>query len=438
MENEISLRDLFNVLWKGKFVILLAVAIVVVATLIGAGIYDRSKSQVATVVTLQWEGISDGKYPDGSAFTDKHLVDPYILVATMEELELNNLNGNALRNAIAITPIVPDSIVAQIEKAIKDGKTFDYYPTHYLLALNNGALGISITQAQALLTELVEQFRIRFNRKYVNQTRVNDIINLDFTDLEYVDLYQILSRQAELIAAAVTLRMEGNEHYVSNDLKIGFNDILIRCNLLCATTLKRISSRIDTYYLAKDTEYLISQYGYEISRLKTELVKAKALETNLSDLIANYDGNTQTIILPGGDPAQVIEIDTYYNQLMDSLLNQQRLIIDLESEIGRYEKLVQRYKGEDPEYVVDPDERERQTELLEADIEAAAAALRALLNDTNIILNEHNQVLVSEIIRPLTTPQRQPKVNYTLYGAVALLIGCGLGAAIVLFRHKWQ
>ena len=142
--------------------------------------------------------------------------------------------------------------------------------------------------------------------------------------------------------------MEGNEHYVSNDLKIGFNDILIRCNLLCATTLKRISSRIDTYYLAKDTEYLISQYGYEISRLKTELVKAKALETNLSDLIANYDGNTQTIILPGGDPAQVIEIDTYYNQLMDSLLNQQRLIIDLESEIGRYEKLVQRYKGEDP------------------------------------------------------------------------------------------
>ena len=67
-------------------------------------------------------------------------------MATLEELELNNLNGNALRNAIAITPIVPDSIVAQIEKAIKDGKTFDYYPTHYLLALNNGALGISITR----------------------------------------------------------------------------------------------------------------------------------------------------------------------------------------------------------------------------------------------------------------------------------------------------
>ena len=92
---------------------------------------------------------------------------------------------------IVITPIIPSNIVSQIEKAIKDGKKYDYYPTYYRLSLNNGALKISVSQAQSLLTELVEQFRVRFNKKYVNQTQVNNIINLDFTELEYVDIYQL-------------------------------------------------------------------------------------------------------------------------------------------------------------------------------------------------------------------------------------------------------
>lgn len=438
MEKEISLQELFKVLWKGKFIILLTVAIVLTATLIGVKIYDNGKSQVSTIVTLQWEGIDDGQYPDGSAFNDRHLIDSYILLETVEKLNLSNINGNDLRNAIVITPIIPSNIVSQIEKAIKDGKKYDYYPTYYRLSLNNGALKISVSQAQSLLTELVEQFRVRFNKKYVNQTQVNNIINLDFTELEYVDIYQILIHQTELIESAASLRLEENEHFVSNNLKIGFNDILIRCNLLRGTTLKQISSRIDTYYLAKNEEFLISQYTHEINRLESELSKAVAYEANLREIIENYDGNQQTIILPGADPAQIIELDTYYNKLMDNLLNQQKIIIELENEIAYYDKMIERYKGEDSEYEFDQEERAAQAVELEADIAAAVAILEQLIDDANVIIGEHNQVKVSEVIRPLTAPQRQSGVNLSLYSAIALLVGCGLGAAIVLFKHKWH
>ena len=163
-----------------------------------------------------------------------------------------------------------------------------------------------------------------------------------------------------------------------------------------------------------------------------------AYEANLREIIENYDGNQQTIILPGADPAQIIELDTYYNKLMANLLNQQQIIIELENEIAYYDKMIERYKGEDSEYEFDQEERAAQAVELEADIAAAVAILEQLIDDANAIIGEHNQVKVSEVIRPLTAPQRQSGVNLSLYSAIALLVGCGLGAAIVLFKHKWH
>ena len=169
MEKEISLQELFKVLWKGKFVILLTLFSVLIVTFIGIKIYSTKKSQVSTVVTLQWEGINDGQYPDGGAFNYKHLIDPYIIIETLEQVSLTKINNNDLRNAIVITPLIPDNIVATIEKAIKEGKNYDYYPTHYKITISNGALNISVSEAQSLLNEMIEQFRCRFNKKYVNQ-----------------------------------------------------------------------------------------------------------------------------------------------------------------------------------------------------------------------------------------------------------------------------
>ena len=114
------------------------------------------------------------------------------------------------------------------------------------------------------------------------------------------------------------------------------------------------------------------------------------------------------------------------------------MIIELESKINYYTKLIKRYKGEDPDYFVTPEERLLQTQKVETDILDAEAALEKLIADTNIILIEHNNVQVSEIIKPLSVPQYQSSLNVTLYGAVALLLGSGLGAAIVLLKHKWQ
>ena len=171
MEKEISLQELFKVLWKGKFIILLTVAIVLTATLIGVKIYDNGKSQVSTIVTLQWEGIDDGQYPDGSAFNDRHLID-----STFCLKRLKNLTFLILTAMTCATPSSsPQSSQAissrRSRRRLRMEKKYDYYPTYYRLSLSNGALKISVSQAQSLLTELVEQFRVRFNKNTLIKRR---------------------------------------------------------------------------------------------------------------------------------------------------------------------------------------------------------------------------------------------------------------------------
>lgn len=84
----------------------------------------------------------------------------------------------------------------------------------------------------------------------------------------------------------------------------------------------------------------------------------------------------------------------------------------MENEIAYYDKMIERYKGEDSEYEFDQEERAAQAVELEADIAAAVAILEQLIDDANVIIGEHNQVKVSEVIRPLTAPQRQSGSTY--------------------------
>jgi len=47
-------------------------------------------------------------------------------------------------------------------------------------------------------------------------------------------------------------------------------------------------------------------------------------------------------------------------------------------------------------------------------------------------------VTTSSSIKPLMSPEYESSVNMMLNAAIGLVIGFGLGAAFVLFKHKWN
>ena len=70
------------------------------------------------------------------------------------------------------TKIVPSNILAQIETAIENGEELTYFATDYKLVLDNGSLGITVQEGSDLLVEIINQFRLDFERTYINQINV--------------------------------------------------------------------------------------------------------------------------------------------------------------------------------------------------------------------------------------------------------------------------
>lgn len=439
-EREISLKELFNVIWKGKYIIGIAAFATFVVALIGAVVYDNSQSQVATIVSMQWQGISQGEYPDGSRFDYGEAIEPYVITLAVDAV--NNVNDaqissttDEIRRALKLTPIVPSSVLSVIQSSLEDGEQITYYASDYKLVLNNGALDLPLDLSKELLEEIIDQFAIDFDRRFINQITVLDFTDADFASYDYLDAADILDAQVEAINNVISSRASSD--FYSPTLGISFNDILVRTNLLDRIELDQIKTRTSTYLLTNNKNYLITNYMYKIQLAELDLAKATAKELSMQDLVDNYTGNTTTIWIPGLED-QEINMDTYYNTLMDSLVGLQSNIADLDKDIDFYQVQIDRLDGTDTSFTVTPEEQAAEKVLVEGFIASADLELTNIVHDANILLSEYNDYLSSNIIKPLMTPEYQSSVSKLLISAVGLILGAGIGAVVVLFKHDWE
>jgi hypothetical protein len=439
-EREISLKELFDVVWKGKWLIAICAVIVFVLAAAGSFIYDNMTSQVATIVSLQWNGVGSGEYPDGSRFDYSDAIEPYVITLAIDQLVEDGvleeaLVTNEVRSAMTFTPIVPNNVLALIQTALEEGEEYSYFATDYRLVMDNGTLGITVDESRELINEIITQFRLDFERKFINQTTVIDFTDANFEDYDYIDAYDILNAQISAIESAMEPRVESG--FYSPTLGITFNDILVRTDLLSRIELSQIITRTNNYLLSKDKEYLITSYEYRIEIAQLALDKATAKELEAQDLVDNYTGSVTTVVIPGLENEN-FTLDTYYNTLMDNLVNLQNEVADYTQDIEYYELQIDRLNGDDPDFSVTPQQQADETVKVETNIASADAELEDIVNDANILLNDYNLFLTSNIIKPLMTPAYQSSVSTLIISAIGIVIGAGIGGVIVLFKHDWS
>ena len=437
-EREISLKELFQVVWNGKFLIIIAAAIAFVIAFSGALIYNNQNSQVSTIITLQWSGITDGEYPDGIRFDYNTAIEPYVISLALEEQGITDISTNQIRQAVDFVPIIPSSALQVIQKALERGEQISYYPTDYKVVLNNGALGLSVEEGRDLLNSLIEQYRIDFEKKYISQSVILDFTDIDFKEYDYMDIYAILDTQIVLIENIMNNRVEVDSGFVSTSLGIGFSDILVRTRLVRQLELDQISSRVSTYLLTKDPEYLITNYTYQIDVKQLELDKAVINEADAQEMVDNYDGSVTTILIPGMDPTQALEVDSYYDVLLGNLVAFNKQISELTNDIAYYQLQIDRLEGNDPNFLISQAKHDEEIARVENTINNANSSLEDIMNDANILLVEYNAYTTSNVIKPLMTPTYEPNISKLLVSAVGLVIGAGIGGVIVLFRHDWE
>lgn len=433
MEREISLKELFDVIWKGKWVIAIAAVGAFVLAAAGAFIYDSRSSEVATIVALQWDGVDEGLYPDGTNFEYATMIPAHVYTLAVVEEGLD-VSANDVRNALTIQPIVPENILTQIQQALEKGDDLTYYATDFKWTLNNSEVGISVTEASNLLTQLQIQLKDDFARKYVNQLSVLDFTDVDFEDYDYLDAYEILDAQVTAIENVMSPR---SEIEFTSSSGYTFNDILVRTNLLRRIELNQIITRTNNYLLTKDKQYLITSYQYKIEQAQFELDTAKAKELEVQDLVDNYK-EINNIVIPGLEDTTV-GVDTYYAELLASLVELQNGIADYTYDIAYLEIQIDRLNGVDPTFTVTPEQQAEEVVKVESNIEDALDKLDVIINDTEVLLANYNEYLInSDTVVMLLAPEYESSVSTIMISAIGLILGAGVGAVVVLFKHDWN
>ena len=89
--DEIELMDLFLVLWRRKLIIIGVVFFSMLMVFIFLTYQQKKELRTEMVISLAFEGVDKGLYPDGSTFESKDIISPTVL----NKLDLNiNLSGS--------------------------------------------------------------------------------------------------------------------------------------------------------------------------------------------------------------------------------------------------------------------------------------------------------------------------------------------------------
>ncbi|KFZ27393.1 MAG: hypothetical protein KQ78_00305 [Candidatus Izimaplasma bacterium HR2] len=435
-EREISIKELINVIWRGKVTIVMLASAFLFIGAVTSFVYDKTNSQVSTVLTLQWNGVTRGEYPDGTRFDYNTAIESYVISMALEAEGIEGLTTNDVREAIDMVPIVPSDISSVILTALEEGEQISYYPTDYKIVVDNGALDLSVQEATDFLNELIDQMRFDFEKKYIQQSVILDFTDADFDEYDYIEVYSILNTQITLIDNAMNNRVGIDPGFVSPTLGIGFADILVRTSLVRQIDLSQISSRTNTYLLTKDVDYLITNYTYQIDVKQLDLNKALVNVADAQLMVDNYAGSVNTIIIPGMDTN--LEIDTYYNTLINNLVILQKQVSDLSTDIDYYELQIDRLSGDDPNFDISIEKLAEEIAKVEASILNADTALEGIISDSNTLLIEYNVYTTSNIIKPLMAPQYESSISVVMYTGIGLIVGAGIGAVVVLFKHEWE
>lgn len=436
-EKEISLKELFSVVWKKKLILGLLFIIGLASFGFGGYLYNNNNEKMITYVSLQWDGIGKGEYPNGERFEYTQAVEPYVIQAAMESQALD-LNITKVRDAVTLTPVVPGDVQSVIASALESGEQISYFATEYKVCLDHKALGLTEEQARSFVEAIIIEFRDDFEKKFVSRAIILDYTDEDYTDLEYVDIATVINTQIDLINSKMELGLSQNPGFYSFD-GLTFNDILVRTELIEAIELNQINSRTTSYLLAKDPEYLAVSYMYKIELKQLELDKEEQKEADAIASIAAYAGNLTQIVIPGVD--QSLTIDTYYDTLIENQISIQSNIAELENDISYIQIQIDRLNGDDEVFnsTVSAQKQIDESQLVETYITSANEKLSLVVEDANSLLLEYNQFLTSNIIKPLMTPVVDSGgMSSILIGIIGAILVTGVGTLVVLFKHDWK
>jgi len=430
---ELSIKELIETLWGYKWLILVLTILSGLIAFMAGQVMNARSEQVETVVSLEWNGLVDGTYPDGERFIYNNMFESYVLSDALADAGVDSLTTTDLRSALEIVPIIPSDVVSMIERSIEQGERITYYATEYKLLLETGDLDIDNEQGKMLLEYLIEAFKVDFENKYIGKALVFNYTDTDLSKYDYSEMVDVLDLQVSLLNSVLETALEDGSNFRSTSLGLGFDDLVSRLGLVKEVELNNIDARVSNYLLTKDLDLVVTRYEFMVEELSLEIEKLLMYEGALEDNILDYTGQETIVIIPGLDSEY--SVDPYINTLYNELIDTQEQLSNAQADKSYYQDKIDEMVILYNTTYNDGVTYERQVALVEDSLEDARASIGDVATDLDTMLEEYNRYITRNTVLPLTAPQVTSDVNVLLYTAIGTVLG-GMVSLLVVFLRE--
>lgn len=288
-----------------------AFVVTLIAAIIGAivtvSIYFGTKTNYYhNAIVYNYDGISEGKKPNGAEFNKNDIISANVLTKAIEEAGLSSkVNANQLLSVVSVEELYSEKTLnqlqslqglvdkdpeaqAKLDKLLKESNP-DTYQILYYDSTNK--LNLSEGEINNLLSSISSVYIKEFNNKYfkpvqLTSLNVNTLFNSDMSikeEVEYIDVYNIVIANINNNIKTLNALYAKFPNYVDSNLK-SFKDLAVKLEETKYLVFSKFQDYIINKNIYKNPTLVKTTLQNEIDRLDREI-------TSLTNQIGLYETN---------------------------------------------------------------------------------------------------------------------------------------------------
>ena len=409
-----------------------------------------------------------GYTPIGTKFDVNEIKSSAVVSKVVSKMGLTGVYSvDNLISRISIIPIPDEDKLAQKEAKLKEGESYVYEPSTYIISFTATNSEGSVF-ARTILDEILDVYFAEYSQKYVNVAPAENIIdNIENGDYDYIEMVELIDSGIDQTLNTLYQRMSQNLYYRGTQSGVSFSDLADEFNYLRQVTLAGLFSKIYNYQVTQNKNVLISDYKTRIDNNNISTAMEEAIVNDMMVIIETYvdkmreSGNTNisSEYILDSVAEQVKGENANYSGSEDQTVTYDGMIYSWRDHSEAMEHLI--VDTAYAQYVIDVFSEctgachnqecltspltctqitDPSYDAIKSEVETGIKALIADLSDLYMLTmetnEEYNYYLGASYISVLSSASVQPSVNVQLYTFIAfffLVVVC-CGGAIVLGR----